>query len=122
MDPRTPHIQFRPGTLAGALSIRGDNQNEIARRDLDRYYESIETTLREIQLSRDEWLFLRDIMQGTYIDTGQADWLWNEIIDADDDIAGQYGINLNNLAGRIRSMPMFARVAICDAIERHWRT
>lgn len=119
-DALPSRVEFRPGQLAGALACRGDNHNEIARRDLERYYNAIEDALREVQLSRNEWMFLRDLLNSTYIDSDLATHLWLEVQDADDAIAQQWGIDRDDLAGRIQTMPLFARLAICDAVERWW--
>ncbi len=118
----SPMVSLRAsGDLAANLDTRGDSLSAVALRDLNRYYASLETALREINLSESEWNYLRDILNGSLLDEATARYLWAEIEDAEPERAEQWHVDPADLAGRIRTMPMFSRLAICDAVERWWR-
>lgn len=118
----SPMLSLRAsGDLTPALSSRGDSLSATALRDLRRYYAAIDSALREVSLSEAEWNFLRDILNGSLLDETTAQYLWSEVADADPEFASKWGIDADDLAGRIRTMPLFSRLAICDAVERWWR-
>src|SRR4051794_13799224 len=52
---RKPAIMFRAGELESALKQRGGNANEIAKRDLARYYRLLDQELASIELDADAW-------------------------------------------------------------------
>lgn len=105
---RSPMVNLRAaGGLDAELAARGDSMNEIALRDLRRYYAALATALEEAQLTEPEWNFLR--------------YLWAELNDADEALAEKWGVNRGALALRIRALPAFTRLAIVDAVDRWWR-
>jgi len=64
-------IQFRPGPLLGPLWSRqrpGRSLNEIAKRDLLRYYTILIRTLCQIKLTEAEWNLLREALELHHVD------------------------------------------------------
>lgn len=125
-DRREPPVQFRPGPLAPALDARGDNRNEVAARDLGRYYAILSRTLETVTLSEAEWNLLRDALNGTYVDewwTGNE--LAAEIADALADGMGQkWGLDARDgarLIDTLRRLSAAETFAIIDAVERWWQ-
>jgi len=74
---RKPAIMFRAPELEPAIQLRGENANEIAKRDLARYYRLLEQELGAIMLIPAEWRLLREaIRTGHLLDNPtQADIL-----------------------------------------------
>src|SRR4051794_7913549 len=60
---RKAAIMFRGAELQAQIELRGDNANEIAKRDLARYYRLLEQELASISLTSAEWSSLRTAMQ-----------------------------------------------------------
>lgn len=116
---RSAHISFRASspTLAARLAAA---DGTTAQRDLERYYQSLDTALREISLSESEWDYLRDILNGTYIDAATARLLWAEVEDAEEEYREKWGVNPTDLSGRLRTLSPFQCLAVVDAIERWW--
>lgn len=118
----SPNISIRAaGGLDTELAARGDSLSEILNRDIRRYYAALANALRETQLTPNEWMFLRDILNATYRDEVLASGLWAEIADADDPVAQKWGIDPLVLAARVDALPEFTRIAIVDAVDRWWR-
>lgn len=117
----SPHLNIRAARgLDAELAARGDNLSEIALRDLRRHYSLIESSLREIRLSEAEWNFLRDILNSSVRDEQLAHYLHAEVADAGAE-AAQWGIDVRDLSGRLRTMCEAQRLAIVDAVDRWWR-
>jgi hypothetical protein len=116
---RSAHISFRASspTLAARLAAA---DGTTAQRDLERYYQSLDTALREVSLTEPEWNYLRDILRGTFIDTNTARLLWAEVEDAEDEYGAKWGVDPTDLSGRLRTLSPFQCLAIADAIERWW--
>lgn len=73
-----------------------------------------------MRLSRAEWDFLRDILNGSVVDDLLVRHLADEVEDAEPAQATAHGVDQRDLAGRIRTFSDFHRLAICDAVERWW--
>lgn len=125
MTNRPSPIQFRPGPLVERFAERaGDamNVNEIAWRDLDRYYTLLATTLRRVDLTEGEGLLVCDVLNGTHIDPTLARRLHTEVEDAlADGVAEKWHINGQQLVAKVRGFDLLQRMAICDAVERWWK-
>jgi len=125
MTQRPAPIQFRPGTLAEPLAARaGDAMkvNEVAQRDLDRYYTLLAAALRDVDLKEGEALLICDALNGTHIDPTLARLLHAEIEDAlEDGLAEKWMVDGETLVMLLRNMTLLQRMAICDAVERWWR-
>lgn len=125
MTDRTPPVQFRPGDLASALDARTDaglNRNEVARRDLARYYAALAFELRGIVLSEAEAALVCDACNGVLHDEQTAGWIAEGVADAIvlDGLADKWGIDGDDLIARLRSLRHTQRLAIVDAVERYW--
>ena len=74
---RKPPIAFRSVELEPVIALRGDNANEIAKRDLTRYYRLLDQELAALDLTPDEWRTLRDaIHTGHLLDNPVPAELW----------------------------------------------
>ena len=117
----SPLVSIRAAKgLDAELALRGDSLQEVALRDLRRYYTMLDSALREVQLSTAEWDFLRDILNSTFRDENCARYLWAEVEDAGIE-AEKWGVDHRAFAARLRDLPEFTRLAIVDAVDRWWR-
>lgn len=118
----SPMVAFRASRdLAPLLAARGESMSAVAYRDLQRYYDSLESALRALTLTEPDWNFLRAILNGTICDERTAQHLWAEVEDADPQVAAAWGADPRTLSATLRALPVFSRMAICDAVERWWR-
>lgn len=115
-----PSISIRPGELAPLLAERGASAAAVLARDIRRYYAQLAIALREVRLSESDWMFLRDILDGTIVDATLIRLLHAEIEDAAPAQAEAHGVDQAALAARIRTLSDFQRLAIVDAVERWW--
>lgn len=120
---REPPVAFRPGPLATDLDLRVTsqaNRNDIARRDLDRYYRLMEREAEAIGLTRRELDAVRDALRGTVIDELTASVLTDEIADAlmHDGLGAKWGIDDARLLGKLADLTSGQRLALVDLIER----
>ena len=118
--PRPSPVSIRLGELAPLVAERGVSPGAVLSRDIRRYYAQLASALREVRLSRAEWDFLRDILNGSVVDDLLVRHLAAEVEDEDPETATAHGVDQRDLAGRIRTLSDFHRLAICDAIERWW--
>lgn len=119
--PRSLHIQFRAGPkIASRLTGRRCQPGAIAARDLARYYAALDYALATATLSEAEWNYLRDILNGAFVDERTADYLWAEVADAEPETAAKWRIDAESLSRRLREFPQLTRLAICDAVDRWW--
>jgi len=110
----TSELDVRRGPLAPSLE-------EVARRDLERYYATLAGELRRIRLTENEALAICDVLNGTWLDALTAHLLWAEVEDAQEDgVAEKWSIDAPDLVARLRAIGPTAQLAICDAVER-WR-
>ena len=118
--PRPSPVSIRLGELAPLVAERGVSPGAVLSRDIRRYYAQLASALREVRFSRAEWDFLRDILNGSVVDDLLVRHLAAEVEDEDPETATAHGVDQRDLAGRIRTLSDFHRLAICDAIERWW--
>lgn len=102
------------------LAERGASPGAVLARDIRRYYEALGIALREVRLSPGEWNFLRDILNGTLVDSTLIRFLHADVEDAEPAQAEAHGVDQADLAGRIRVLSDFQRLAVVDAVERWW--
>ena len=119
----SPRISFRASspTLAARFAApdgEAYSPGTTAQRDLERYYQSLDAALRDIALSEGEWDYLRDILNGTYIDAATARLLWAEVEDAKPEYGQKWGIDPAALSARLRALGQFQCLAVADAVER----
>jgi hypothetical protein len=124
-----PNIQFRPGQLAGQVERRAGrapdagSANEVARRDLGRYYVLLERELRTVELGEAEASLITDALNGTMMDAGSWTLLWAEIDDACllDRLHEKWDVDGGRLVAKIRAMTPGQTLALVDAVERFWQ-
>ena len=120
MTTRPSPVSIRLGDIAPLVAERGVSAGAVLARDIRRYYAQLANALREVRLSRAEWDYLRDILNGSVVDGLLIRHLAAEVEDADSATAEAHGVDQRALAGRIRALSEFQRLAICDAVERWW--
>ena len=120
MTTRPSPVSIRLGDIAPLVAERGVSPGAVLARDIRRYYSQLASALREVRLGRAEWDFLRDILNGSVVDDLLIRHLAAEVEDAEPSTAEAHGVDQRDLAGRIRTLSDFHRLAICDAVERWW--
>lgn len=112
MTRRESPVSFRPGPLASDLDARtgiDTNRNEIAQRDLERYYDLLARALATVGLSERDALVV-------------VEALWSTAFDAGTIAAIPYGVAdagaTDELVTRLERTSALQRLAIADAIER----
>lgn len=120
----SPQIQFRAiGELANELERRTENgkpASEIARRDLERYYEMLKRSLPKFSFN--EAQLMVDVFNGTLIQPFTVQLLWAEVSDAvEEGYAEKWEVDGTALVQKLRSLSSFECMAVADAIERIWR-
>ena len=124
-NARYPRVEFRAGSLAGPLAARGDDgeRHEIARRDLERYYEAIDRELRALALTHAEASLLADALNGTLWDVQSVSLLWAQVDDAirDGALDTKWGVHGPDFVARLRALTYTQALAIIDGVDRFWR-
>ena len=120
---QAPPVSFRPGPLAARLDARGANRNEVASRDLGRYYHLIERTLATVQMSSAEWNLIRDALNGTIVESWWSGHTLASSISAasDDGLADKWHVDSAALVERLIALSPAQTIAVCDAVEQWWR-
>ncbi len=118
-------VSFDPWPLTDHLESRRDMLNpglgEVARRDLERYYDTLAAELHRVRLTVSEAWALCDLLNSTWVDGLCARHLADELEDGlVDGIAQRWGIDGLGLIARLRRLGPTALLAICDAVERWW--
>lgn len=126
MDKKTPNdypqVKFRPGTgsnLESALIERVESQSDsafsqAAKRDLERYYAGLPSALPSF--SEQEAVWLVDAFNGSHNVNPERVYL--EILAFfEEDLTPEQ----KKLVNFLRNLPIYASVAVLDAVERFWR-
>jgi hypothetical protein len=133
-DRREPPVSFRPGGLSASLDARGE-RNEVARRDLARYYATLQRELSTLHLSEREASLIVDALNGCAVDETTAPLLWANVDDAimRDGLDEKWGLTVRRPDGlpdaekagllvmRLRELRPGQCMALLDAVERFWR-
>lgn len=111
--PLAANLQERVGTgVTGSI-------HDVARRDLERYYEMLRRNLPTF--SMEEALLLVDVENGHIVMPEMVSMLWAEVQDAlDEGYAEKWHVDGPTLVKRLRALTPFQCMAIADAIERVW--
>ena len=124
-NTRYPRVEFRAGSLAGPLAARGDDdeRNEIARRDLERYYHALDRELQSLALTHAEASLLADALNGTLWDVPSVPLLWAQVDDAikDGGLDTKWGVHRDDFVARLRSLSYTQALSVIDAVDRFWR-
>lgn len=125
LDPR---VSFRvDDRLARQLAerARGDESvSLVARRQLERFHALLDDSLADareaLALTPSEAGFLAAIANGVFWELSSARLVWAEVLDADDALAAEWGVDKAALAERLRALSVAQRLAVIDALERWW--
>lgn len=112
-------INSRTRPISGGQSI-----SESATTAIERYAFLVRQGKRAIDalLSKEEKMFLRDVLNGTLVTSISIHHLWMEVADAESHYAEKWGIDATTLITRLREMPLHALVAIIEDVEEFWRS
>lgn len=114
-----PSVSFRPGeVLDQALSERTDegNKNQVAKRDLGRYYALLKAALPAF--TEDEGLLIVSALNGVLCSPGT---LYGNIAAAiAEELHDQFDLDYEGFLVRLRSLSMLEAQAVIDAVERFW--
>lgn len=120
----TALISFRLGRsdtgLSHEVARRVDgrhSRNEVARRDLERYYAVLRRSLPTFD--RQEALAILDATNGTAFDPTTVGLLWADVDDAEG-LGEKWGIDRHALVARLRGLTYAESMALVDAAERFW--
>lgn len=120
----TAVVAFRVGRdtvgLPADLALRTNgrtSRNEVARRDLERYYEILRRALPAF--ARNEALAILDATNGTLFDPTTAPLLWADVDDSEG-LGEKWGVDTSALVARLRGLSYAESLALVDACERFW--
>ena len=124
-NTRYPRVEFRAGGLLAPLAARSDDdeRNEIARRDLGRYYAALDHELRFLALTHAEASLLADALNGTLWDVQSIPLLWAQVDDAirDGALDTKWGVHGPDFVARLRALTYTQALAVIDGADRFWR-
>ena len=116
--PPEPQIQFRPGSsLAPELAKRGTNPNEIAKRDLLRYYTLMYDELGASGLTAREWYYLREAWDGHPITPNNYQSSWPHIRQSEA-FENRWNVKRWLVIEKLRELSPCALMAVWDLLER----
>jgi hypothetical protein len=126
----SPQIQFRAiGSLGDEIEQRysaggstyATSGSEIARRDLERYYDMLKRSLP--RFSQGEAMLLCDVLNGVISMAYSVPLLWAQVSDAlQDGYAEKWEIDGPALVEKLRKLTPFECMAVVDAVERVWNS
>jgi hypothetical protein len=117
-------VQFRPRGLTHRLfaRTRTGSINEIARRDLERYYNLIEAVLGTVELTSAEAALLCDALRTFRLDRADVALLWTEVADAIhvEGLDHRWAVDGGALVTKLRRLHLAQAYAVVDAVDRYW--
>lgn len=126
MKLKSSVVNFRIGGMDTFFRYRIDTesaQHIIARRDLLRYYELIETTCRAMRLNTNEWSLIIDALNGTiFPDVSMIVSVKYEIFDALalNQLAKKWDVDESAFRVKIDGWTELECIAVIDAAEQYW--
>lgn len=117
---KTDQIVFRASDLADPIACRTSSRLSaglVAKRDLDRYYETLKRSLP--LFPRNDALALLDALRGTLWESWNVTLLWADIADAEG-LGAKWQIDQDALVARLRGLSYAECLATVDAAERFW--
>jgi len=121
-------IVFRAGgDLLKSIQNRIDNEfsseHQVAKRDLERYYALITYSLKEVELSEQEAMFIISSTNGTMFEPFTIRLIWANLEDSIllDKLHLNFDIDATKLIEKIKNASTGYQFALCDAIERWWK-
>jgi len=121
----TKAITFRVGKghLAEQIEARDytheSHANEIARRDLERYYNLLGRSLATVDLTKQEASALCDANKRAPMDQWSTSLLWANVADCPG-LGELWGCDTDALIAKVRAWSYPQCLAVVDAIERLW--
>lgn len=118
-------ISFRVGTgfLREELEARDyqhDSQaNELARRDLERFYDLLRRTLQTVDLTASEASAICDANNGTFWDRFSYKMIWANVADSAG-LGEKWGVDQAALVKKMMAWDHSQCLAVIDAVERFW--
>jgi hypothetical protein len=109
-----PSVMFRAGDLIEDLQARGDNLNDVAKRDLRRYYEAVQASTPVFPMQ--EALLLCACLNGVKC---APDTLVVNIASAEEFEHWQ-DVDGAALLARLRGLSHMEAQSVIDAVERAW--
>lgn len=124
MTKQPSPVSFRPGDLAPALDARGDNRNEVAQRDLARYYRLLEIESAALDFAPAEWMLLHDVIGTSHIGTNRSAASLGMAVGDEMELDGKaeyFGVSDRSaLLHKLFSLTPAQAMALCDLVERWW--
>lgn len=123
---RDAAVMFRPGDLAPALDARvsgvdgSRTRNEVAQRDLDRYYRLLEVEGSDLDFAPDEWLLLRDVIGAGHVGVWRSAVSIGMAVGDAIRLDGRDVADAGALLHRLFAMTPGQAMALCDIVERWW--
>lgn len=116
-----PPVSFRSVVLMAKLDERG-KRNDVAKRDLDRYYALVEWYGSRLSFADAEWSLLRDAFSGTAFADTSPRALPTLIQDAIalDKLDRKWDVEGAALLEKIKALGYAESLALIDAVERWW--
>lgn len=126
-EKATKLLSFRPNeqTLT-ALNIRINNSvssvHQVADRDLERYYNLLKYSLREVNLTEQEAMLVCDALNGVFFDDFSIRLMHASVEDAimHDRLDAKWNVDGEALIAKFRSYSIGALYSIADAVEQWW--
>lgn len=108
----TPAMLARPSKESVSVMLK---------RDVERYYEALERTLKSLTFTVGEVSLMADAANGTLWEPHTVPMLWAQIADSlEDGLAGKWEVDGEALVARLRKLSYMESLAIVDALERWW--
>ena len=109
---------FRAAELEPAIQLRGDNANEVVKRDIARYYRLIDQELSSITLEPADWKLIREaITSGSILDNPTpADFY--AAIERMSELSGAYTPTVTAIAAQLEPLTPGRMAALFDYAER----
>lgn len=110
------------------IQLRKNNdlssEHQVAKRDLERYYNIMNRALKEISLTENEAMAIVDSLNGTMIDSFSIGLIWANLEDAIslEGLDSKWGIDGQALVEKMKNASIGYLTALADAIERWWAT
>lgn len=118
------HIETDPALERelAARTVEETAPNEIARRDLLRYYDLLERTRLTLNFNENEYLLIMEALKGTLFNADVAGMIWAEVEDGIrmDHLDSKWGVDADGLIRRLRTLSLIQNLALADVAERFW--
>ncbi len=124
MATRTPQnksIHFGPALRRLTEAKKPEVFSGMVETVCDRYAQMISDALPDLEEA--QWCAICDALNGVWMREGHSyGFLWAEIADADrlNGLGDKWGIDAEDLAAHLRSLPLASTLAVVEVVERFW--